>query len=1114
MKKIFILLWVVMVYLSLFAEGNPKDQHTCADYGDLPNEFIPALFDHLEEADNDDDSGYSKEFLQEHGGRAGKLVYQYQNNGLESDWTYGTMCSGTLIGQNYFITAGHCATTKDVYGNDIKIVGVLFGYQKADLEDNDDDEYGDDDNEISDDDSDVTGYPRVSLKGYLDKNGKYRRYGEEVPDMDIYPDFDRHPAYFPIKPGCKSNNDGSLEHGWKYICPNKEEDNDEDEENDGDIEYDDSDEDAVLAPEIEWTDGTSSQKIGKIDYAIYKLEKNKQEDWPAEAKDPWPWESDNNQSLRITLDTDLVTPWILPDNTNGARGWARVNTAVLQPNSPLNIIGSPEVARIYDGKDYHLGVKVVNAGNVVDGKAKRLAYSFYEDVLIFEKADIMIGHSGSSVIDNSGRVAGVVSWIGCWPGGNGWKPDNIIRATSSSEAQNYAAPMWKICRASQIVKNAALDMDCNGRIDWLDLKDTYIRFHIANIIVDINGLLIDRLGIHPIPLDLKNYRYDSTQQKVITETKELPANTYQVAWSDNGDFFYVAIHNNSVYLFKNGTALGEISNYPALNGSSTLVKGNDIYLAGGYVAGGIQYLSNGNQNNSGNTVQLITKISSDGQNGYNFSGVATIPANLEDIRIFALGNDIYVSGNTTTNFVVYKLVSDNQSEFGYSLSLVSDTTQPVRKDYNLTASDGKIIVSGGATDYISTVLNIEEGNPYPEGFAVYNSIIMLEPAVSNNWITVAENINDKIIMFSVTAIDNGNLVIVNPFITVGNSMQKFVLNLSDIPINNETIRVSFESHPLMFCLGESDNTLAGGLGTSGECVPFTHPWYNSFSAGATVYSLSGKGERLYVGTNNAIKVYDISDPISPVLVSSFPTSSRVNDLEVYGDTLFAATNSGLYKLDASNDTLTQTLFVSTFLNSQYKVEVYNGKLYVGDDNGIKVRDLETMSVLTSVNNGSVLDFAIENEEIGLYKDALFSPVEIRDAETLALKANEFFGCFEIEVGSSFGRFYLSCDDEIYRFEDDGDGGISFTELSGDIRELQDVYTFDGYTYLYDENTIWISTSNDVPALCGNGIVEGDEVCDGGQIDCSELDSSYVSGTATCNSTCDGYNTNNCSDDGW
>ncbi|MBQ3367511.1 hypothetical protein IJG44_01275, partial [bacterium] len=88
-----------------------------------------------------------------------------------------------------------------------------------------------------------------------------------------------------------------------------------------------------------------------------------------------------------------------------------------------------------------------------------------------------------------------------------------------------------------------------------------------------------------------------------------------------------------------------------------------------------------------------------------------------------------------------------------------------------------------------------------------------------------------------------------------------------------------------YCLKESETTLQGGIGTSGTCVPFTHPWYNSFSAGATVYSLDGKGKRLYVGTNNAIKVYDISDPIAPVLVSSFSTSSRVNDLEVYGDTL-------------------------------------------------------------------------------------------------------------------------------------------------------------------------------------------------------------------------------------
>ncbi|MBR4531138.1 hypothetical protein IKO70_01855, partial [bacterium] len=64
----------------------------------------------------------------------------------------------------------------------------------------------------------------------------------------------------------------------------------------------------------------------------------------------------------------------------------------------------------------------------------------------------------------------------------------------------------------------------------------------------------------------------------------------------------------------------------------------------------------------------------------------------------------------------------------------------------------------------------------------------------------------------------------------------------------------------------------------------------------------------------------------------------VNDLEVYGDSIFAATNGGLYKLDASDpDELTQILFISTFLNSQYKVEVYNGKLYVGELRKVEIK---------------------------------------------------------------------------------------------------------------------------------------------------------------------------------
>ena len=1023
------------------------------------------------------------EFLKEHGGRAGKLVVRKGNQ-----VTIG--CSGTLIGKNYFITAGHCALVSVMarWYN----IGVLFGYQIADS--------------IGDNDRTRPSHPRVSLhSGYLDNQGTFKPYGE----ADGYLDYTEHPAFFPIKPGC--NIDGSVEHGWGRKCPIGEDNDDEDiddENNDDDIEYDDNDEEIPFMPELMLSsDFPIITDLSKTDYAIYELNINSNENFPFEEDDLWPWVSQANQLAQNTLPVNLVMPWQLPDNTNGHRGWARVNTAVLQNGTSLNIIGGPFYAR-YDNNNF-FGLKVANSGSVVDGKGrgKGIRDDHNEDLLIFEGADIQNLHSGSSVIDSSGRLAGVVSWIGCAPGKHWVDGDALYE-----DAQNYATPMWKICRVSQIIKDAARDQDCNGQIDWFDDMEKLRSF---SGLIKFSDLWLGDLDFSSSS-EVQNYRYDAAQQKVVKETKEVPAYTYQVALPDNGDFFYVVKQTGVFYLFKNGTSLGTISNYPQLIGSSTLVKGDDIYLAGGNLAGVSDYLP-GSGNNS--FQPYITKISSNGQNGYDFSVLADLPSDFEDIRIFSLGNNIYVSGNTDGSFVIYKLVSNNQGENPYTLFPASDATQPARKDYNLTVADGKIIVSGGATDNISSILGKTEAE-YPPEFAVYNNIIMLEPAVSNNWVTVAENINDKLIMMSVTAIENGELVIINPFITVGNSMQKIVMDLSEIPINGESLRVVFEFDPVVYCLNEAENTFAGGIETSGTCVSFTHPFYNSFSAGTTVYSVAGKGDRLYAGTNDSIKIYDISNQNSPVLVSSFSTNNaRVNDLEIEGEVLFAATSKGLYKLDASDpDELEQILFVSTGSTSQNEIELYDGKVYVGDDNGIKIRDKETLSVLLSANSGYVYDFAIENGEIAMFRSSFWnSGIQFRNAETLVETAYDYTSCNNVEVENFNGKLYLACDNYNYSFEANN-GYIYFTQLSGDKRDLRENYTYNGYTYTPDGNYIRLSTNEDVPAICGNGIVEGDEVCDGTPIDCSDLDESYVSGIAACNSTCDGYVLDNCTagngGDGW
>ena len=322
-----------------------------------------------------------------------------------------------------------------------------------------------------------------------------------------------------------------------------------------------------------------------------------------------------------------------------------------------------------------------------------------------------------------------------------------------------------------------------------------------------------------------------------------------------------------------------------------------------------------------------------------------------------------------------------------------------------------------------------------------------------------------------------------------------------------------------YCLKESDSAIQGGIETSGTCVSFTHPFYNSFSAGTTVYSVAGKGTRLYAGTNDSIKIYDISDPNSPVLVSSFSTNNaRVNDLEIEGEVLFAATSKGLYKLEASDpDELDQILFVSTGSTSQNEIELYDGKVYVGDNDGIKIRDKETLSLLLSANSGQVYDFAIENGEIAMFRSSFWnSGIQFRNAETLVETAYDYTSCNDVEVESFNGKLYLACDNYTYSFEANN-GYIYFTQLSGDKRDLRENYTYNGYTYTPDGNYIRLSTNEEVPAICGNGIVEGDEVCDGTPIDCTELDENYVSGIAACNSTCDGYVLDNCTaggGDGW
>ena len=73
---------------------------------------------------------------------------------------------------------------------------------------------------------------------------------------------------------------------------------------------------------------------------------------------------------------------------------------------------------------------------------------------------------------------------------------------------------------------------------------------------------------------------------------------------------------------------------------------------------------------------------------------------------------------------------------------------------------------------------------------------------------------------------------------------------------------------------------------------------------------------------------------------------------------------------------------------------------------------------------------------------------------------------------------------------------------------------EGQTCNAEKGTCDAAGGDDKPATnCGNRITEEGEVCDGDAKECSEVDSSFTGGYATCKSDCTGYDTTACSSDG-
>ncbi len=472
----------------------------------------------------------------------------------------------------------------------------------------------------------------------------------------------------------------------------------------------------------------------------------------------------------------------------------------------------------------------------------------------------------------------------------------------------------------------------------------------------------------------------------------------------------------------------------------------------------------------------------------NMSVIHEFDAPLYQVSFLEVNNTIFMSGISENALAVYSLNSYDVSE---KIQL------PVRQGYTLTTDGSSLYISGGKNE-----------NEVP-----FNDII-----VSNDngktWEEFADLSNYQVdISTSFIHFSNGVMYIVNPEEEPEEGFRAMTsINISTGDIAVEEILIdsdAVDGDESEICFFEESNFLESGINIYGVCTPYTEKNFSSFSVGSTVKTLAGSVNLLAVGTGNDVKIYDISEPLNPQLLHTQSVYGPASDMLIYNNKLIVAVENGIDSIDL--ETLTYT-HIATYGTTK-AIEMYDGKLYVGDGQGIKVLNPDDLTILQQVNtSGDVSQLAIIDDVIYTIE---WAGLKRYDTTTLSSITTDSYYLQDEEMLAYDGKLYVSKNGYIEKLTFSGSAVIE-ADLMGDEIDLRNSYTTDFYTYFPSGSSLRISTVQEIPEpVCGNGVVEDGEICDGNSVACTSLSGDYIDGIATCNSTCSGYDESSCEeDDGW
>jgi len=335
--------------------------------------------------------------------------------------------------------------------------------------------------------------------------------------------------------------------------------------------------------------------------------------------------------------------------------------------------------------------------------------------------------------------------------------------------------------------------------------------------------------------------------------------------------------------------------------------------------------------------------------------------------------------------------------------------------------------------------------------------------------------------------------------------ETFDITIEDVEITDSHFAsVNSESEQ---CIAFVDGVMYPGIISGGVCLPVMIGSEGTFDTGKTNYAVAGIDDVIYVAQGNGFEVFKAR---TMTKTGSRSLYGPVKDLVVKGTKLFAAAGNGIDVFDISEKENPVLISHIATYGDTTSFDIEGNDLYVGDGQGIKVYDTETLTLKKQKNTSGDTE-ALEYFN-GLIYTYEWSGFRVYNAVTMDRLYSNGFYCNDPKLRSDEENVYLACGTYVRKVE----WNYSLTTVNGKKESFQRGHAFENILYLPNAKKITSSAIGIAPVpVCGNGIVETGEICDNNTVQCTNLSSDYISGIATCNSTCSGYNTGSCEeDDGW